>query len=473
MSPLFPALAAFLLPITAGQAAPPETKGTEARPNILVLISDDQSWLHTSASGDAVVRTPNFDRVAKDGVRFTHAFCNAPTCSASRAAMLTGRNCWELKAGANLWGTVPKEFATYPDILSENGYWVGKSGKGWGPGDEKAGGRTLNPAGPKFKNFEQFLKNRPKDAPFCFWFGSTNPHRSYELDSGIKAGKDPAKVVVPPYWPDDEAVRKDVLDYYEEVEAFDREVGTHLELLEKHGLVENTIVVITSDNGMPFPRGKMNLYDLGVRMPLAIRWPAKVPGHRVVEDLVSQIDLAPTFLEAAGVAVPSSISGKSLLSILESDKQGIVDPTRDHVYVGREIHLLWYPARALRTPDYLYIHNLRSEEEPLDCDAAPTLDQVKASAKGSPETAEAPYYTRCFGKRPEVELYDLKTDPDQIHNVAGDPKYAEVQAKLAADLAAYQKKTGDLWMEGKGELYSTFPRFRKAPNKEPAAKLSP
>src|SRR5436190_6827462 len=243
------------------------------RPNILFCIADDWSWPHAGAYGDTALKTPTFDRVAREGALFRNAHCAAPSCTPSRAAILTGRAPHQLDEGGNLWGFLPKRFETFPDVLERANYFIGLQGKGWGPGSVPAAGRTRNPAGPGFKSFEAFLNQKPADQPFYFWFGSTDPHRPYQRDTGKEAGLPAAKVRVPNAWPDSTEVRGDVLDYYFEVERMDRDVGALLKVLEDRGELDNTMVIVTSDNGMPFPRAKANLYNLGTHMPLAIRWP--------------------------------------------------------------------------------------------------------------------------------------------------------------------------------------------------------
>ena len=276
----------------------------ETRPNILFCISDDQSYAHTGANGDPVVKTPAFDRVAREGLRFVHAFCNAPTCGPSRSAILTGQPIWRLEEAGNIHSTLPAKFATYTELLRDAGYAVGYTGKGWSPGRLEPGGRTENPAGqpfnrrslkPPFKsmanrdyagNFEDLLKQISRDQPFCFWLGTFEPHRAYENGAGKRTGKDPAKVIVAPVFPDNDIVRSDILDYLVEVEHFDQMVARAIKSLEDAGRLDNTIVVITSDHGMPFPRAKASLYDMGSRVPLAIRWP-KASGIQAAMSIAS------------------------------------------------------------------------------------------------------------------------------------------------------------------------------------------
>lgn len=426
-----------------------------SRPNILFCFADDWAFPHASIYGDKVVKTPAFDRVAREGFLFTHAFSAAPSCTPSRAAILTGQVPHRLEEGGNLHGFLPKKFPVYPDLLEQAGYVVGFSGKGWGPGNFQAGGRTRNPAGPNFKSFEAFLKNVPDRKPFCFWFGSHDPHRPYEKGSGLKAGMKLEDVFVPPYWPDTPEVRSDILDYYFEVQRFDRDVGEVLQALEKSGKAANTIVVISGDNGWPFPRGKANLYDAGTHQPLAIRWPAKFKGGKTLDAFVNLADLAPTFLEAAGLKALPNMTGQSLLPLLAGKKQA----GRDKVFIERERHAnvrkgdLSYPARAVRTKDFLYIRNFRPDRWPAgdpelwkavgpfgDCDDGPTK-QFILGHRAEPEFAK--FFRLAFEKRPAEELYDLRDDPFQLTDVADRKELASAKRKLARELAEWMKKTGD------------------------------
>ncbi|NQT84523.1 sulfatase [bacterium] len=438
-------------------------------PNILFAISDDQSWVHTGANGDRVVNTPAFDRVAREGVLFNHTFCSAPSCTPSRGAILTGRAFSQLEKGGDLWSTLPKKFEVFPDLLQAAGYHIGFTRKGWGPGRIEPGGRTRNPAGQQYRNFEQFLKTVPTGKPFCFWFGSNDPHRSYVKGSGLRSGKKLDDVKVPPFLPDVPEVRSDILDYYFEVERFDREVAEMLKLLEAAGNLDNTIVAITSDNGMPFPRAKANLYDYGTRMPLAVRWPARVKGGRAIRDFISFTDFAPTFLEAAGLKPPPAMSGRSFLDLLVSEKEGRVDPKRDRVFTGRERHAfcrkggLGYPCRAIRTYRFMYIHNFKPDRWPAgdpkiygDIDGSPTKTFMMQNRDAGNVTN---LFRLAFDKRPPDELYDLKEDPGQLTNVAGLAKYAEAKIKLRADLDNWMKAMGDPRAFGKGGEWDRQPYY--------------
>ncbi len=458
------------------------------RPNILFCLADDWSWPHASIAGDKVVKTPTFDRVAREGVLFENAFVSSPSCTPSRGAMLTGQWHWRLEEGGNLWSTLPAKFEVYPDILEGAGYHVGHTRKGWGPGRDEPGGRKRNPAGPQYKNFAEFMKARPEGSPFCFWFGSQDPHRDYKWRSGVDSGMKLEDVKVPACFPDSEEVRIDICDYYWEVQRFDTEVGELLAMLEESGELDNTLVVVSGDNGLPFPRCKSNLYDTGTNVPLAVRWPAAVRGGRVVRDFISMSDLAPTFLEAAGLRPTPDMTARSFLDILKSDKSGLVDPKRDHVLTGKERHvpaqeddLGGYPSRAIRTHDFLYIRNFKSDRWPsgyasgyaepveidvskpratgfgyADTDASPTKSYM-IKHRDDPKVARL--FELAFGKRPAEELYDLRKDPDQINNVAENPDYDVTKRKLAAALMAHLKATKDPRALGKGKIFDTYPYY--------------
>lgn len=456
----------------------------EDAPNILFAFADDWGYPHAGIYGDETVRTPTFDRIAREGVLFTHAFVSSPSCTPSRGAVLTGQDFWRLGEAANLHSTLDKDIPVYPDLLESAGYHVGFTRKGWGPGKPERGGRARNPAGPKFANFEKFLSERPDGAPFCFWFGSVDPHRAYDPALREELGVDPDTVKVPPAFPDVPAVREDIADYYAEVQRFDSEVGEILDTLRDMGELDNTIVVISGDHGMPFPRYKGNVYDSGARVPLAIRWPARVKGARTVTDLVNLTDLAPTFLDAAGVTVPEAMTGRSLTEILTSSKDGRVDPSRDRIFFGRERHTPaqeeplsgGYPMRAIRNDRYLYIVNLEPDRWPAgnpdhettftengwlgDVDNGPTKFYMWAN-RDDPKIN--PLYDLSFAKRPAEELYDFQKDPDQMKNVVGNSEYIEVKARLREELKEELLRTGDPRAKGSGEAFDSYPYTGKIP----------
>ena len=472
--------------------------GEAVRPNILFCISDDQSYAHTGANGDPLVKTPAFDRIAREGLRFVNAFCDAPTCGPSRSAILTGQAIWRLEEAGNIHSTLPAKFATYTGLLQGVGYAIGYTGKGWSPGRLEPGGRSVNPAGQPFQerrmetpfkamrntdyagNFQEFLTEVKNDQPFCFWLGTSEPHRGFELGAGKRTGKDPAKVIVPPIFPDNDIVRGDILDYLVEVETFDQQVLRALDLLEDAGKLNNTVVVITSDHGMPFPRAKASLYDTGTRVPLAIRWPGGIrQAGREVKAFVNLSDLAPTFLEIAGLAPPSMMTAQSLVDIFG----GHIVGERKAAFIAMERHDgcrkggKGYPCRAIRTADYLYIHNFAptrwpsGSPDPTVCARAIPYGEIDSSPTKTfmmehrNEHGVAHLAELAFGMRPAEELYDLKKDPHQMSNLAGNTSYLKVQGELRSQLFDHLKETSDPRVTGGKADWDYYPYYGRISTK--------
>ena len=484
-------LAAGASPLTAAE---PKAKPAK-RPNILFAIADDWGWPHAGAYGDPVVKTPVFDRVAREGVLFKHAYIAAPSCTPCRNSILTGQYHWRLGPGANLWSTLDPATPVYPLLLEKAGYHVGSWRKSWGPG-RLTGWNGVQPAGKRYNGLDAFLAARPKGKPFCFWLGSSDPHRGYALHSGAKSGMDLSKIRMFKCFPDSAAVRGDVADYYFEVQRFDRDVGKALAKLEEIGELENTIFVVTGDHGMPFPRCKGNLYDSGARVPLALRWGANLrkPG-RTVNDFVSLPDLAPTFLEIAGVKIPDVMTGKSLVNILTSGEGGLVEGEKrafalhgkERHCPGQEGHMGGYPCRAIRTQKFLYIRNFKPDRWPAgtpnhtraaikgawlaDCDNGPTKTYMTDNK--DKDDHHKRLWDLSFGKRPAEELYDCSKDPEQLTNLAADPAYAKTKAELAGLLMAQLRATRDPRATGGGEEFDKHPYFGGAPKFPRPRKLRP
>lgn len=502
------------------------------RPNVVFAFADD--WGRYASAYAAIekgglsdlVSTPNFDRVAKEGVLFTNAFVNAPSCTPCRSSLLSGQHFWRTGRGAILQGARwDTSIPTYPTMLEKAGYHIGFSNKVWSPGenpDAPFGGAAnrYNKRGRKENQFSQFLAanrkdveaakqtllkevrgnfqdylaDRNKDEPLCYWWGPTNCHRKWTAGSGKEFwGLDPddLKGKLPGFLPDVPIVREDIADYLGEAQAFDAGLGVLIDELQQVGELENTIIIVSGDHGIPgFPNGKCNLYDFGTHVPLAIRWPGKFPSNRVVHDLVSLPDLTPTILEAAGETVPEVMTGNSLLAVLQSDKSGVVDQLRDSVIMGRERHVAkartdWmpYPQRAIRTKNFLYIRNFKPDRWPMgtgpgygapaaqmppfetlrentfaafgDLDASPTKAWVATHCENDPKLRK--YFDYAFGKRPAEELYDLRTDSDQIYNVAGEDRYLEAQSDLSKRLMQVLTATGDPRVMGDGSTFDKPP----------------
>lgn len=464
------------------------------QPNILFCIADDASYLHMSAYGITDwVKTPGFDRVAREGLLFTNAYTPNAKCAPSRASILTGRNPWQLEAAGNHNPFFPAKFTTFIEALGENGYAVGFTGKGWSPGNPgDVDGKRRMLTGPRYNqvkmeaptkamssvnytaNLEAFLKDRPEGKPFCFWYGGHEPHRGYAYGSGTKkGGKKLSDIdVVPPFWTDNEIVRNDMLDYAYEIEYFDHHLQKMLDLLEKYGELENTIIVVTSDNGMPFPRVKGNVYEFDNHLPLAIMWKNHIenPGRAIV-DYISFIDFAPTFLELAGLENDNAMQpmeGRSIVNILKSKKGSEVDPERDHVLLGRERqdvgrpHDRGYPVRGIVKGKFLYTKNYESDRWPagnpetgyMDTDGGPTKTAILEANRNGKETDK---WQLAFGKRPEEELYQIDKDPFCMVNLASDPAFATVKSNLQRQMEQELKEQQDPRMFGKGNIFDEYP----------------
>lgn len=467
-------------------------------PNILFALADD--WgCHAGAYGTNWVQTPNFDRVAREGLLFTHAYTPSAKCAPSRACIITGRNPWQLKEAANHISYFPQEFKSWGEALTEHGWFVGFTQKGWGPGEAKdAEGKQRLLTGMPFNqhkapppttgisnndyaaNFASFLDAAPAGKPWCFWYGSIEPHRGYEYGSGVaKGGKKLTDIDrVPGCWPDNETVRNDLLDYAYEVEHFDRHLGRMLAELEKRGQLANTLIIVTSDNGMPFPRSKGNSGEMPNHLPFAVMWPGHIakPG-RTVEDYISFVDIAPTLMEVAGLAWSATgmapTAGHSLTSIFQSEKSGITDPMRDHVLIGRERndigrpHDEGYPIRGIIKGGYVYLENFEPARWPagnpetgyLDCDGGPTKTFILEAHR---KDAGDIFWQRCFGLRPGEEFYDLAHDPDCLNNLALSPQSSSTQSTLREQLLTELRAQADPRMNGQGAVFDQYPHANKA-----------
>ncbi len=514
-----------------GQQASQAQTSTTKRPNIFFFFADDwgrYASIYKTFKPNHAFETPNLDQFAKQGVRFTNAHVTSPSCTPCRSSLLSGQYFYRTGQGAILQGaewdtTIP----SYPLLLEKAGYHIGFTYKVWGPGkpaDAPYGGKAkkFEPAGRKFcnfsqnaakmvdegksveqaktalcnegmKNFEAFLEARDNpDSPFCYWFGPTNTHRKWTKGSGKDLwglNPDDLKGKMPSFLPDVHEIREDMCDYLGEVLALDRMLGLFLKKLDDLGERENTLFVVSGDHGIPgFPRGKCNLYNFGTEVALFAQWPGKAPGGRVVDDFVNLMDLAPTFLETAGVSVPDVMTGRSIVPLLQSTKEGQIDPARDHVITGRERHVakaregeLPFPERSIRTKDYLYIRNFEPDRWPMgtptgldnpqtepsynelehntfaaygDLDASPTKAWMVTNRK---DPKWQTHYQLGFGKRPAEELYELRNDPDNMKNVAGDASYKAVKDKLSKQLMDTLTTTGDPRVTGDGKTFERPP----------------
>lgn len=464
------------------------------RPNILFAIADDWSYGHASAYGCPWTQTPNFDRVARQGLLFSRAYTPNAKCAPSRACILTGRNSWQLEAACNHVCEFPPQFKSFPEALKDAGYIVGMTGKGWGPGTARnANGKPREITGKRYAkltakppaksisnndysgNFQQFLAAADQDQPWFFWYGTTEPHRGYEWQAGInKGGKKLSDIdSVPKFFPDNETVRTDLLDYAFEVEHFDRHLGKILQTIEAAGQLENTIVIVTSDHGMPFPRCKGQAYDYSNHVPLAISWPAKVrnPGRKI-DDYISFIDFAPTLIQASGIRFDESgmqpSPGRSLFDIFLSEKAGQVNLKRDHVLIGKERHDIGrpndvgYPIRGIVKDDKLFIRNYAIDRWPagdpitgyLNCDGGPTKTEILQRRR---DKGRDPFWDLCFGKRSTIEFYDLKQDASCVTNLADSPSVQTELNAMRTQLIQQLLSQNDRRMIGHGDYFDKIP----------------
>ena len=475
-------LSTCCLAVSAAFAAP-------SRPNILFAIADD--WgPHASAYGTPWVKTPNFDRIAKEGLLFNNAYTPNAKCAPSRACILTGRNSWQLKEAANHICYFPPEFKGWGEALAEKGWNVGHTTKGWGPGVAlDAGGKPRLMTGTAWNkrkappptteitncdysaNFNDFLKASSDGKPWCFWYGAVEPHRAYEFGSGMKKGGKKLTDIdhVPAYWPDNEVIRNDMLDYAFEVEHFDRHLGRMIAELEKRGLLDNTLVIVTADHGMPVPRSKGNANVQANHVPFAVMWKNGIsqPG-RVIDDFISFVDLAPTLLEVAGVPWNETAMAESPGRSLTDLFAGKPVHKRDHVLIGKERNDVgrpndWgYPIRAIVKRDSVFIENFEPTRWPggnpetgyMECDAGATKSFILDAHRKNPAD---PFWQLCFGMRPASEFYDLKADPDFVKNLSADPRASGMRDQLHAEL----KQQGDPRMSGHGDVFDHYEHASK------------
>ncbi|MFV0590780.1 MAG: sulfatase [Draconibacterium sp.] len=501
----------------------------QKRPNILFAISDDQSFQHTSFAGCGFVNTPAFDKIAREGIYFENCYAGSPGCAPSRSSLVTGRYHWENEQSGQHASSWMKKYVPFIDLLGKNGYATGRTGKGVAPfqyarnvndslwrtkdaagisysninykkGNDERFSKAISPTN-YFENFRYFMENEKGNKPFFFWYGGKEPHRNYEKGSWKNRGKKLADIKqVPGFLPDNDEIRGDLLDYAVEIEWFDLHLERMLHYLDSIGELENTIVIVTSDNGMPFPRAKANCFEFGAHVPFAIRYPKAFPGKRIVEDPISFIDIAPTILELTGTDPKGMmpISGRSILNILRSKKQGIVDESKEFVLSGRERHSSsryqnWgYPQRAIRYKDFIYIWNMKPGRWPA---GAPQLYDPKDSLQLLPmfgidengkyiseaaftdiddspsksyiiEHHQDPDISYFFGlaiaKRNEFELYNVSEDPFCLNDLSGKQEYAFIENEIKEKLIEELKHSNDPRVVGPDyEVFDSYLRYSK------------
>lgn len=433
-------------------------------PNIILIIADDMAWNDSAVYGNPNIATPNIDRLAKGGLLFHNAYLTASSCSPSRCSIITGRYPHNTDAEELHW-PLPKEQVTFVEKLRKAGYWTAAAGK-WHLGeaardrfdeiretDTSGFQLPAGKEGQKGKFVETMegeaqsgctewvplLRERPKEKPFFLWLAALDPHRPYH-ENIIENPTPHSKVRIAPYHLDTPEVRRDYALYYDEIRRLDKYVGQVISELERQKISGETMVVFMSDNGRPFPRDKTTIYDSGIRTPFIVRWPDKVKAGGVTKSLISMIDLAPTFLEMAGVGSGPTFQGKSFLPILADPSQRI----REVIFAEQNWHDYEAHARAARNEEFKYIRN-GYPDLPLTPSAdgvrSPTFQaMIKLNKQGKLSKAQSVYFVK---PRPAEELYHSAKDPHETKNLINDPAYQEVLKELRGALDDWIQKTGD------------------------------
>ena len=434
------------------------------RPNIVFIIADDQAWDDSGAYGNPKVRTPNLDRLAGQGMRFDNGFLTIASCSASRSSIITGRYPHNTDAEQLHW-PLPGRHLTFVELLKHSGYYTAAAGK-WHLGEEvkdrfdtvveadvsgfqlpsgkdQDKGRFIQRmSGDARSGCDQWiptLRGRPKDKPFFMWLAALDPHRPYD-ENIIPEPHKREDVIVPPYLADIPEVRKDLALYYDEITRLDMFVGLVMKELDAQGVADDTLILYISDNGRPFPRAKITLYDSGIKSPWIVRWPAKVKAGSTTSRLVSAVDIAPTFLDLAGVSGSSLFEGRSFARLLTNPTAKV----RDHIFAEKHWHDYDDQSRAVRDERFKYIRNFYN-----DLPATPSADGVRSPtyrkmlamrSEGKLTEAQQNFF---IAPRPAEELFDCQADPHETINLANDPKHAATLKRLRRALATWQKQTND------------------------------
>jgi N-sulfoglucosamine sulfohydrolase len=456
-------------------------------PNILFILSDDHSYPYLGAYGAKWMSTPNLDQFAREGMLFERAFTAAPQCVPSRTALMTGRSPVAARMG-RFSSPLPADVITAPEVLRTKGYYTGVCGRYFHL--DGVGAPSPTTAQVYAKNdmrtwkkridfmdvsaqastpglFTQFLDKAPKGRPWFFWINYNDPHHPWDRDAGHV---DPAKITLPAHLPDLPGVRDDLARYCGEVERADGLFAEAMAILRKRGMEANTLVIFMGDNGMAFPHGKGSLYDPGLNVPLIARWPGHIkPG--VTRTLISGEDLAATFMDAGGAALPKGVSGRSFYPLLTG---GRYEP-REYIF-GARLHHGSGPmkddtkastfdlSRCVRSNRYKLIYNLTPKMEywPVDSGSDPGWQQILAAHKAG---TLKPEHERAYfqNPRPVLELYDLDADPGELNNLAGRPEQRDIQQTL---MAAMQEKQITDFDFAPPVLAEALPKGRPSPDRK-------
>lgn len=412
----------------------------EERPNFIVFVADDMAWEDCGAYGHPTIRTPNIDALATAGIRFDRAYLTCSSCSPSRCSILTGRYPHSTGAG-ELHLPLPGEQTMFTKPLMQAGYWTAAVGK-WHLGEAVANQVDYRkPSRPEAMGdaWLAALRNRPKDKPFFLWAAHSDPHRGYK-PGAVDPPHNPADVVVPPFFPDTQAVREDLALYYDEVSRFDQHIGMVLKELDQQGIADNTFVLVISDNGRPFPHCKTRVHVPGARTPFIVRWPKGVRAGLTSKRVVSTIDIAPTILQLAGLTPLKSFQGVSFAPMLAGGKIH----TRTYAFAEHNWHDYRAFERAVHSQRYCYVRNWLPNTPgtpPADAVTSITYTAMKElHADGKLDDFQA----ECFQvPRPAEFLYDVESDPDCLVNLVDDPALQRTLEEMRSALETWQAETND------------------------------
>lgn len=438
------------------------------KPNIIVFIADD-AGMDFGCYGNPNITTPNIDMLAKNGIRFQHAFLTAPQSSPSRTSMLSGKFAHTIGT-EDLHTGIDNKTNFVSMYLKQAGYRTAHMLKThWGVNgdkqfDEEIKGSYLPDQGPLqeelFRNYRRFLDEN-KNNPFFIWVGFIDPHRPYNRNKCVQVNN-PDNIQVPPYLVNSPKTKRDLADYYDEISRMDSNVGTMINELERRGILDNTIVVFLSDNGMPFPRAKGTLYDSGIQTPLIFMWRNKIKPDVVhTNGIVSTIDLAPTLLRLVGLPVPNDMYGKGFQEILfNPEKQG-----SEFIYAERNWHDTDEYIRCVRTEKFKLIFNAYynlPHGTPIDISTSDSWFELKRLQRNNELSDSMKQIFRS--PRSMVEIYDLEKDPFELNNVADLPEYLSIGKNLALKFEKWQKETKDhpWWKRRRGDQndrITGFPLF--------------
>ena len=447
----------------------PVAQQEQRQPNIIFIIADDVGWNDLGCYGNKVVSTPHIDQMAREGILFKNAFLTASSCSPSRCSIITGRYPHNTGA-AELHSPLPESQIPFPLLLKESGYYTVQAGKShFGQAALRCFDKAYEMQEAGVGGEERWvrcLQERPADRPFFAWFAAIDAHRDWQIDE-FGVNHDPDKIQVPPYLVDDERTRRDLAAYYHEISRWDYYVGKVKEELGRQGIYDNTVIIIMSDNGMPFPRAKTRVYDSGMKTPLVIQWPGYINEGITSSSLVSAVDIAPTIIDIAGIKMPDYFQGKSFKSLLKTPEM----PFRQFVYSEHNWHDYEAHERMVRSLRYLYVRNNRpnlSNGGPADSkrsDSQVALDSVRRLG-----LLTAAQTDNFVVPRPVEELFDTSVDEDQLCNLASMAAYNDTLLYYRQQLQSWIDQTGDdipkiLTGDGfdrnTGELLHDVPAFNR------------